>query len=207
MSDPLRRCAAHGAFGGTACPDCGAAGSEVLDADRRERLSKFVSGALRHFPDDAGLDLDEGGWARWESLVAAAAERYPWADAPVLRALVAADPKGRFERRDDRVRAAYGHSVDVTLDADGGEVPDVLYHGTAPQHLDAIRAEGLRPMDRNEVHLSPDRETARSVGARHADDPVVLTVDASGLADAGHAVTRRGPETFTVDRVPPEFLD
>lgn len=44
--------------------------------------------------------------------------------------------------------------------------PPYLYHGTVTRYLDAIRTEGLRPMNRHDVHLSPDRETATRVGAR-----------------------------------------
>jgi len=62
--------------------------------------------------------------------------------------VIATDPKGRFER-DERadetvIRAAYGHSVDVDMDATDGAVPDTLYHGTAPRNLDAILSEGLQ---------------------------------------------------------------
>lgn len=206
MTDPVRRCADHGPYGGDACPDCGAPGDRVLDGGRRRRLSKFLSGALRHFPDDVGLDLDEHGWTSWADLVAAATARYGWADAPTVAAVVATDPKGRFERDGGRVRAAYGHSVDVDLGVRETPVPDTLYHGTAPENLDAIRAEGLRPMGRQRVHLSGTTEAARDVGRRHAPEPVVLRVDAAGLRADGHRVVKRGKGVYTVERVPPDYL-
>ncbi|MFB6147001.1 MAG: RNA 2'-phosphotransferase [Halobacteriaceae archaeon] len=206
MTDPLRRCPDHGPFGGDRCPDCGASGDPVLDADRRERLSRFLSGALRHFPDDADLDLDRHGWADWDALVAAATDRYAWADSGDVAAVVAADPEGRFERRDGEVRASYGHSVDVTLPEGDEAVPATLYHGTAPDRLDAILGEGLQPMSRQAVHLSGSREGALTVGERHASNPALLAVDAAGLTDAGVAVTRRGTDTYTASEVPPQFL-
>jgi putative RNA 2'-phosphotransferase len=140
-------------------------------------------------------------------LVGAVTEKYDWARPEHLEALVATDPKGRFERRGHRIRAAYGHSVDVDLGATDDPVPDTLYHGTAPRNLDAIREEGLRPMDREAVHLSGTIEAARSVGARHAADPVVLVVDAAGLLAEGHEVHKRGRGTYTTDRVPPAYLE
>ncbi|MFB6081168.1 MAG: RNA 2'-phosphotransferase [Haloferacaceae archaeon] len=206
MTDPVRRCPDHGPFPGDACPACGAAGVGVLAGDRRRRLSKFLSGALRHFPDDVGLTLDERGWTTWRALLDAAANRYGWADEAAVEAVVATDPKGRFERDGDRVRAAYGHSVDVALEAHETPVPDVLHHGTAPGNLDAIRAEGLRPMGRQQVHLSETVAEARAVGRRHAADPVVLRVDAAGLAADGHRVVKRGRGVYTVDRVPPAYV-
>lgn len=216
----VRRCPAHGFVTGEPCPRCGGETEPVLSAERRTRLSKFLSGALRHFPADAGLSLDRAGWTDWDGLVGAAERQYGWATPEHVRAVVETDPKGRFERGGDRVRAAYGHSVEVDLDASaagGGaddadppatdaDHPATLYHGTAPRTLDAILTEGLKPMGRQAVHLSPGVAEAREVGARHADDPVVLVVDAAGLRDAGHAVRRRGQVTYTVDRVPPEYL-
>lgn len=206
VTDPVRRCPDHGPFAGEACPDCGASGASLLGSDRRTRLSKFLSGALRHFPDDVGLRLDDRGWTPWSTLVDAAADRYGWADGATVAAVVATDPKGRFERDGDRVRAAYGHSVDVDLGVRETPVPDTLYHGTAPTNLDAIRTEGLRPMGRQQVHLSGTVEAARAVGRRHAADPVVLSVDAAGLQADCHRVVKRGREVYTVDRVPPEYV-
>jgi putative RNA 2'-phosphotransferase len=231
MTEPVFECATHGYYAraaddrdSPACPACDAGGDRVLDGDHRRRLSTFCSGALRHFPDDVGLTLDGGGWTALTELVACAERQYGWADDRAVGAVVATDPKGRFETRErdggSEIRAAYGHSVAVDLDrdadrdngsgGDGGEredVPDTLYHGTAPRNLDAIFAEGLKPMRRQSVHLSGDRETARSVGRRHSDgDPVVLAVDVRGLCEAGFAVRKRGRDTYTVDRVPPRFL-
>ena len=206
MTTDVRYCDSHGYLAGEACPDCGATGRRVLSGERRRRLSKFVSGALRHFPDDAGVTLDEAGWTPFDDLAAAVAAKYDWADADALEAVVATDPKGRFERDEGLVRAAYGHSVDVTLSAGDKPVPDTLYHGTAPRHRESIRTEGLRPMDRQQVHLSGTVEEARAVGRRHADDPVVFVVDAAGLAADGHDVTERGDGVYTTDRVPPAYL-
>lgn len=226
----IRRCPDHGFFDTSEnedgreegnrehCPVCGASGEPVLASEKRTRLSKFLSGALRHFPGDAGLALDERGWAAYEDVLDAVSERYRFTDRETLDALLATDPKGRFEREEDsdsageRIRAAYGHSVDVALEespneADGtGSIPDRLYHGTAPRNREAIVAEGLAPMGRREVHLSGSPERAREVGARHASAPIVFAVDRAALIAGGHSVTERGRGVYTTDRVPPEYL-
>ncbi|WP_435177457.1 RNA 2'-phosphotransferase [Halorussus sp. AFM4] len=218
MTDPIYRCPDHGFVAPDEgevpeCPECGADVERVLSGGRRRRLSKFVSGALRHFPADAGIELDDRGWTDYDDLADAVARKYDWAGREQLDAVVATDPKGRFERetgRDGggRVRAAYGHSVDVDLDdtGDGGEVPDRLFHGTDPDNLDAILAEGLQSMNRQEVHLSATPAEAREVGRRHAADPVVLEVDAAGMIADGRRVSKRGEETYTADEVPPAYL-
>jgi putative RNA 2'-phosphotransferase len=211
MTAPIRNCDEHGEFtGGDRCPVCNERAPTLLSGDRRRRLSKFVSGALRHFPDDAGLELDERGWTDYGDLVASVERRYDWADARHVAALVETDPKGRFERSADgeveRIRASYGHSVDVRLEPTDGPVPDELYHGTAPTNLGSIREEGLKPMGRQQVHLSGSREAARRVGRRHATGPVVLVVDARGMLADGYRIAKRGPETYTTDEVPPTYL-
>lgn len=221
----IRRCGDHGYFEGENCPRCGGAGESVLSEDRRVRLSKYLSGALRHFPEDVGVDLDEAGWTPLEDLVAAAGEQYDWADRRAVTAVVATDPRGRFEYEpgergdggdaDDvaggpaeggRIRAAYGHSVEVDLESTDDPVPDRLYHGTAPANLESIRRAGLRPIGRQEVHLSASVDRAREVGRRHADEPAVLVIDAARLRSAGHEVARRGEGVYATDHVPPEHL-
>ncbi|APW96646.1 RNA 2'-phosphotransferase [Halobiforma lacisalsi AJ5] len=228
MTEPIRDCEDHGPFATDdgRCPVCGARGDQVVSGSRRRRLSTFLSGALRHFPDDVGLEPDGRGWVPDEDLVAAARRKYDWADERRVDAVIATDPKGRFERTastgtdtgtstgDDLessadrhlVRAAYGHSIDVSLEPTDAPVPDRLYHGTAPDNLSSIREEGLLPMARQQVHLSGSREAARRVGRRHAAEPVVLVVDAAAMLADGHRIAKRGAETYTTDRVPAQYL-
>lgn len=236
MTDPIHRCPDHGfvtASGDSEsdaeCPECGHRTERVLSGERRRRLSKFVSGALRHFPAGAGLELDDSGWAEQDDLAAAVTRKYNWADRGALTAVVETDPKGRFERRETdggtQIRAAYGHSVDVDLEderdeenatektateegeVEATEIPDRLYHGTDPANLDSILAEGLRPMGRQEVHLSGTPVEAREVGRRRAEEPVLLGIDAAAMVADGHRLSKRGTATYTADRVPPEYLE
>ena len=202
----VRSCEDHGYFEGDACPACGVAGTRVLSSERRRRLSKFLSGLLRHFPGEYGLDLGPRGWADRDAVEATVESRYEWANERALAAVVETDPKGRFESAAGRLRAAYGHSVDVDLGDGGGAVPETVYHGTAPSNVGSILAEGLRPMDRQLVHLSASVAAARDVGRRHASDPVVLVVDADAMRSDGHRITKRGDGVYTTERVPPQYL-
>lgn len=210
MPDAIAHCDDHGHHEGAHCPVCDGESEPILDGSRRRQLSKFLSGALRHFPDDAGVDLDDAGWTQFSTLVTAVERKYDWGRTEHVEGVVATDPKGRFEvdgeGADRRVRAAYGHSVDVDLEAGDGPVPETLYHGTAPRNLDSILDEGLKPMNRQQVHLSTTVAGAREVGSRHAAEPVVLEVEAAAMRADGHDVTRRGTETYTTDHVPPNYL-
>lgn len=94
----------------------------------------------------------------------------------------------------------------MALGAEDTPVPDTLYHGTAPRNVASIREDGLRPMNRQQVHLSGSLETARSVGGRHTGDPVVFAVDAAGMADDDRRIVKRGQETYTTEHVPSRYL-
>lgn len=79
-------------------------------------------------------------------------------------------------------------------------------HSTGPENLDSILAEGLKPMGRQEVHLSGRPAKVREVGRRHADAPTLLEIDAEGMVADGTRITKRGEDVYTADEVPPEYV-
>ncbi|WP_426061980.1 RNA 2'-phosphotransferase [Hymenobacter sp. B1770] len=178
-----------------------------MDTKEAIRLSKFLSRHLRHSPQAIGLTLQEGGWVGVEELLAACAAHGVPISREQLAALVAGSDKQRFafDAAGTRLRAQQGHSIAVDLQLKPTTPPAVLYHGTAPAALPAIRREGLQKMKRHHVHLSPDVETARRVGARRGK-PVILTVDAQRLHEAGGIFYQSGNGVWLVEQVLPEFL-
>ena len=93
--------------------------------------------------------------------------------------LVAQHPaEDRFEVDGPRIRARYGHSIDVDLGLQPSEPPGVLFHGTSRDSVPSIMANGLLPMGRRYVHLVSDPDNARKIGKRRGD-PVVLEIDTS----------------------------
>jgi putative RNA 2'-phosphotransferase len=169
------------------------------------RISKFLSKYLRHRPGDIGLTLDEGGWVDVDELLEACRR----AGLPVTRAelehVVAANDKQRFTLVDNRIRANQGHSVQVDLGLTPVQPPELLYHGTIAANLPSIRAEGLWPMNRHDVHLSSDVDTARRVGARRGK-PIVLTVQAKAMHAEGYEFRISENGVWLVREVPPRFL-
>lgn len=125
------------------------------------QLSKRPAYLLRHAPHEAGLTLEPGGWVPLAPVLAHLRVRRE-----DVERVVAGSDKGRFALQGERIRANQGHSVPVDLHLTPLAPPATLYHGTHPGALDAIRAGGLRPMNRHHVHLSADPATARTVGAR-----------------------------------------
>lgn len=166
-----------------------------------------MSFLLRHDPVSAGLEMDGEGWVPLTALVDATAQTgYGGGLDDVLR-VVRENEKQRFEISHDAVliRAVQGHSVDVDLGLDPSVPPSVLFHGTVARFLDTIGVEGLRPMRRTYVHLSPDLETAVAVGRRRGLAHV-LEVDAAAMFDAGYEFFEADNGVWLVAEVPAEFL-
>ncbi|MFF7634532.1 RNA 2'-phosphotransferase [Kitasatospora sp. NPDC008050] len=178
-----------------------------MDEKRTVKTSKRLSRILRHDPGSVGLALEEGGWVAVDALLTALARHGTRLSRAELDHVVMTNNKQRFGYDGDgrRIRASQGHSVPVDLGLSEAEPPAVLFHGTAERSLPAIFAEGLRPMNRQDVHLSTDVATALKVGARHGR-PVVLRVDAAALAAAGHRFRRSDNGVWLTDHVPPTHL-
>jgi putative RNA 2'-phosphotransferase len=176
-------------------------------AEELKSSSKFLSYVLRHAPESIGLTLDANGWVAVDELLAKAGAAGRRLDRTTLEEIVATSDKKRFTLSDDgsRIRAAQGHSVEVALGLQPVTPPGTLYHGTATRFLDAIRAEGLKPGSRQQVHLSADAATATAVGSRHGK-PVVLRVAAGAMHVAGHSFFRADNGVWLTDHVPSQFL-
>ncbi len=169
--------------------------------------SKFLSLVLRHQPDAAGIQLDVAGWTHVDDLLAGLAR----ASKPITRAdldhVVATNTKKRFEFSADgtRIRASQGHSVEVALNYESKAPPAILYHGTATRFLDSIRAQGLLKMQRHHVHLAAETKMTMDVGARHGK-PVLLTILAADMHQAGRTFYLSTNNVWLVDHVPVNFI-
>lgn len=137
------------------------------------------------------------------------AEKPAWAgvsEADLVQMMAEAD-KQRYEMRDGRFRARYGHSTPQKLSKEAGEPPAILFHGTAPKTVALIRQDGLRPMGRQYVHLSVDVPTATDVGRRKAHAPVILRIRAGEAYGAGVPFYRGNDLVWLADAVAPAFIE
>lgn len=179
----------------------------VRDDAQGDRLSRFAALILRHKPETVGISLDPSGFVEIDVFVRAVASQpgWGWVDEAKIRALATRDPR-RYELDGDRIRARYGHSI--AIEAPGVPVvpPEWLYHGTAPDTLDLIRAQGLMPQNRQFVHLSTSRQDALAVGSRHAPEAVVVTVLARRASEAGLTFYHASPSIYLVRQIQPEYL-
>jgi len=149
-------------------------------------LSKFLAKHLRHAPEALGLTFQPGGWVSVDDLLAASQRAGFSISYDELIECVETNDKKRFSFDDtgDLIRANQGHSVEVDLQLEQKEPPEVLYHGTVERFLASIMSEGLKKGRRHDVHLSKDVETAGKVGAR-CGKPVILKVDAANMHRQG----------------------
>ncbi|MFQ6551871.1 RNA 2'-phosphotransferase [Aestuariibius insulae] len=172
-----------------------------------QKTSRLLSQVLRHAPEAIGITLDAEGWVAVDDLLERlAANGHPLSRAD-LEHIVRTSDKKRFTLSQDgaRLRAAQGHSVPVDLGLEPREPPAILFHGTAASHLAQIRADGLLPQRRLQVHLSADRDTAIRVGRRHGK-PVVLILDAAAMVADGFRFYQAENGVWLTDHVPAGYL-
>jgi len=171
----------------------------------RIRLSKFLSFILRHSPDKYDLSIDKNGYAEVDSVINILKPRFKNFKKEDLFELVKDDPKGRFEISGSRIRATYGHSINVVPRSESVEPPEILYHGTSKESAGKIIEEGLSPMDRQFVHLSVNEQDAYAVGSRHTEEPVILRIMARKAASEGIVFYKEG-KLFLAKYIPKGYI-
>ena len=179
----------------------------AMNPEQTTRLSKFLSLVLRHQPQTAHLVLDSSGWVAVEEMLAGCAKAGKRISRDQLDHIVATNTKKRFEFSPDgkRIRASQGHSIEVDLQYEPANPPEILYHGTASRFLEQIKQDGQRKMNRHHVHLSAETMTTMQVGARHGR-AVLLVIRADRMVAAGYTFYCSTNQVWLVDHVPPEFI-
>jgi putative RNA 2'-phosphotransferase len=170
-----------------------------------ERISKFLSYLLRHRPKEYPLSFDREGFVPWNELLAVVERRFPEATEDEVLAVIRDSDKQRFEFKDGKARATYGHSFPVDLGVHPVAPPPELYYGSARDLAESILRTGLKPRDRQFVHLSASFKEAVAVGKRRDPAPAVIVVDAHGASAAGVTFYSSGP-LFLTSHVPAKFL-
>ncbi len=150
--------------------------------------------------------FDKSGFVDWPDVVELVQERFYDVTEDDIRAVVADSKKQRFELQgDNKVRATYGHSFPVELGDETAQPPDQLYYGAARDLAESMLRNGLKPRDRQYVHLSVSAEEAESVARRHDPAPAILIVDAQSAHGEGIRFFASGP-LYLVEMVPAKFL-
>ncbi len=170
-----------------------------------ERLSRFLTFLLRHKPKDYPLSIDREGFAPWHEVVDMVQQRFYDVSEEQIRSLIEGAEKKRFELRGDKIRATYGHSFPVDLAGEAAAPPPELYFGAARDLAQTMLRSGLKPRDRQYVHLSATAGEAESVARRHDPAPAIIVVDAQAAHEEGVRFYASGP-LYLTEYVPAKFL-
>lgn len=172
-------------------------------------LSKEVSYVLRHVPSEYGLELDSEGWVEIEELLIGLRKKEKWSSirSSDLVKMIDVSEKKRHEIKDSKIRALYGHSTNTKIIKSKAEPPKYLFHGTARRFIDSIKINGLKPKERQYVHLSLDKETAYEVGSRRDDKPVILRVEAQKAYRDGISFYVGHENIWLSDIIPSKYIE
>lgn len=164
---------------------------------KKEAVSKYMSYILRHHPPES---MEKNGFMDFDKLVEMVKTQYN-IDKKFIEFVVQTDSKGRFEIKNNTIRAVYGHSVPVNVDLPSSDI-SVLYHGTTKKAADRILQEGIKPKSRQKVHLSPSKEIAIEVGKRKCENPVILKIKLKRNV----IVKKASDSVYVADFIPPELI-
>ncbi len=203
--EDIRFCPEHGFYRGEVCK-CGTRGELILEKEKVEKLGRLISGILRHFPDKFGLNIDENGWVNFESLVRAVRRRYKWVNKWIIKALIYSDEKKRYELNGDKIRARYGHSIDVELNDMPEAEEDVLYYGTSEEEAQRIIEIGIKPVNQTFVHLSSTIEKSEEVARLRTDNPIILEIDAKKARNDGIRIIKANDIIALAKEIPAKYI-
>jgi len=172
------------------------------------KLSKEVSYMLRHAPQEYGLEMDEEGWVSIEKLLKSLRTYNKWnvINKIDLEEMIELSDKKRHEISKDKIRAYYGHSTPMKIEKKATNPPKKLYHGTSRSLADIILREGLKPQQRQYVHLSEDIDTAVTVGKRRDNNPIILVIDAEEASKNGIKFYVEVGEIWLSDHIPGKYI-
>jgi len=167
------------------------------------KVSRYMSYLLRHNPEN--LKMDSQGFVDLDQLLKKLKERFA-VDKNFILEIVEKSERKRFEVVGNRIRALYGHTIPVKLKLEEDRNVKVLYHGTTAEAASKILKEGLKPMNRKWVHLSPTIEIAKEVGQRRTEKPVILEINAQKARKEGIKFYKATEKVYLCKYVAPKYI-
>lgn len=173
----------------------------------KKEISKLVSYWLRHNPADADLFVDDFGWVNMADLLNSLKLRgHEFSSEDLLKLNLGFDKvRWEIDLEKNKIRATHGHSFRVLLNEKIETPPQILYHGSFISSFGSILIDGLKPMNRQFVHLSSNVETALEVAKRHGR-PMIITVDSESFNKDGGIFYKTSENVWLTSMVPPGYL-
>ncbi|XP_058460527.1 probable RNA 2'-phosphotransferase [Malaya genurostris] len=152
-----------------------------------------LSWLLRHSVDVAE-HMDPDGFVPFDIL-----QQISGAGLEQIQEAITKDSKGRYEVRDDEVRAVNGHSVHFCQNYEIlPQPPEYLYHATNNKALPLIMAGALKKMGRHYIHMYEKPPQKTSVRYR------ILKIK----PPSGHVFFRtKNGYILCQDDIPAEFIE
>lgn len=172
-------------------------------------LSKEISYALRHAPQEYGLNPDEEGWVNVNQLISSLGRKKEFQNISEkdIISMIHASQKKRHECLNGKIRALYGHTLNQKIIKEVMIPPEILFHGTAGRFVEDIMHQGLLSQKRQYVHLSEDLETAITVGKRHDKVPVILKINSASAHNNGIIFFRGGEQIWLSESIPSQYIE
>lgn len=173
--------------------------------NKLEVITHDLLRVLRHAPEEASISMDFNGWVDAEDVLRWLEKRLPSARDVGLYRLV--ERLGdRFQIKDQKIRASYGHSSENYQPTSFAVPTEPLFHGTGANQWSLIEAFGLVSGRRRFAQLTTNFEYAQKIARSHADEPIVLQVTCRGAINAGVQFLETGTHVWLSPNVPAQFL-
>lgn len=161
--------------------------------DRNVELSKLLSWILRHGANELRLPIDKNGYIDVDVILSNQRFISKKFSLNEIRNVVTNDRKQRFAldtlpNGKIRIKANQGHSmanVQLTLSKieDASKLP-IAVHGTYYRFWEKIKAEGLKRLTRNHIHLTEKEEfTVEASGYRSSSEILVYINVSKAMGD------------------------
>ena len=173
------------------------------------RLSRFLALVLRHRAYRFDLRLDDEGFVFVDELLEVIRDQpgLEWVGITDLEEVTDGEHRRRYEIRDNKMRATYGHSFRKPVMYPHAEPPESLFFGVPKNQQEAVRVEGLKPTNRQYIHLSANREEAEAIAGRSPEPSEVISISALKASQSGVVFHNPTADLFLCKSIPAEFLD
>lgn len=167
------------------------------------KLAKFLEYVLARRPDEFGLIPDAQGFVRIKTLLQALHEdpEYRHVRQGQLNAIVLLEQPAPIEIQDTLVRARIRDQLPVITSPDA--FPKLLYTAVRQRAYPVVHEKGIRPGGLPYIMLSPDEHTAKRLGKRVDNHPVLLTIQVAAAQAQGACFQQYGERLYLADFISP----
>lgn len=162
--------------------------------NRNIELSKLLSWILRHGANEENLPIDTDGYIDVNDILKNRQFVSKKFSLNEIKVVVQNDKKQRFAldvmaNGGFRIKANQGHSmsnVQMTMSVidDATKLP-IAVHGTYYRFWDKIKAEGLKRMNRNHIHLTETEHFSGNVSGFRSSSEILIYINVSKAMSDG----------------------